>query len=139
MKVYIAGSSNEIGRVLRAVDACGVGGIEVTCTWPAVVAATPGGANPADATKVERCGWSNTDLLEVAAADLLWFLVPTAPNVTRGAWVEAGYAIGKDKLLVFSKENTKQSVFCALGDEFGDDVAALVHILEILTARKAGR
>lgn len=138
MRLYIAASSAETERVGMALGAAAAIGLEIVCTWPAVVAATPGGANPLNASRESRFGWSSQDLSEVAAADVLWFLVPTGAT-TRGAWVEAGFAYASGKLLVFSGENTKQSVFCALGEEFTTDADALEWIGRVARDRKSLR
>lgn len=125
-KVYVAAAAtgDEGARVDLAIAALKAHGFVVTCTWPEVVANTPGGANPRHATHDERRAWTTQDLLEIDQADALWFLVPTTPIATRGAWFEAGYAYSNNKYVVFSGD-TKQSVFCALGYEFSTDDAAL--------------
>jgi nucleoside 2-deoxyribosyltransferase len=127
--VYVAGASSEIERAKTAIERLGLAGIEVTSTWPNVVASF-GDANPATATLSERNGWSAADLEQVGAADLLWFLVPGDGATTRGGWLEAGFAHAKGKTLVFSGE-TSQSIFCALGAEFGSDVDAFATICRI--------
>lgn len=130
MKVYVAASAapDQSDRVRAAIDALRAADITVTCTWPEIVAATPGGANPRAATDVDRAAWSAQDLKEIDAADAVWFLVPTPPATTRGAWFEVGYAHAKGKRVVFSGD-TKQSVFCALGHEFVTDEAALLRLI----------
>jgi hypothetical protein len=136
--VYVAASAggDSYPRVTAAIAALRAEGFTVTCTWPEVVAATPGGANPRDATVLQRRGWSTTDLAEIDAADALWFLVPEMPATTRGAWFEAGYAYSSHKHVVFSGD-TKQSVFCALGVEFSSDAAALAHLRWLRSATYA--
>lgn len=126
--VYIAASAggDSYPRVTAAIAALRADGFEVTCTWPEVVA-NVGNANPRDATTIERRGWSVQDLAEVDAADAVWFLVPSLPATTRGAWFEAGYAYSEQKHLVFSGDS-KQSVFCALGAEFETDAGAIAHL-----------
>lgn len=127
--VYVAAAAtgDQVERVAAAIHALRALGFVVTCTWPDVVANTPGGANPRDATDESRRGWSTQDLNEIDAADAIWFLVPTPPSTTRGAWFEAGYAYSEHKHLIFSGD-TKQSVFCALGLEFKSDEAALSQL-----------
>lgn len=131
-KVYIAGSSYEIDRAERAVAALIDRGVHVTSSWPRVVR-TVGNPNPRGATVSDRFRWSVDDLAQVRDADLLWFLVPpiSPPEAhTRGGWVEAGYAMGLGKVVIFSGD-TKQSIFCALGYEVVEDVDALRVISEI--------
>ena len=60
-KVYVAGSSLELQRAELAIAALERRGIIVTSTWPIVVRDTPGGANPADATREERSRWSRSE------------------------------------------------------------------------------
>jgi nucleoside 2-deoxyribosyltransferase len=128
-KVYVAAAAtgDEGARVDLAIAALKAHGFVVTCSWPEVVANTAGGANPRNASHDERRTWTTQDLLEIDQADALWFLVPSTPTTTRGAWFEAGYAYASNKYLVFSGD-TKQSVFCALGYEFSTDDAALRHL-----------
>lgn len=127
IRVYVAAAATETARVAAAIQLLREAGHVVTCTWPEVVAATPGGSNPRDASRHDRHGWSRQDLHEVCGAGVLWMLVPTLPAVTRGAWFEAGFAHACGKTLVFSGD-TKQSVFCALGEEFADDMDAFKYI-----------
>ena len=133
LRVYVAGGSDSMPRVQHAVARLRALGITIASTWLDVVTATPGGANPRDASEETRAGWSQTDLNEVAGADLLWFLTPS-PGVTRGAWVELGYALATGKTAVCSGD-TKQSVFCALAHEFGTDDEAIDFIVKYAGCR----
>lgn len=126
MKIYVAGSSADMPRINAAIASLRAAGHEIGCTWPGIVASV-GDANPVNAPTSDRAGWSAQDLSEVLDADLVWFLVPPRDVPTRGAWVEAGYALGHDMTVVFSGE-TKQSVFTALGREFESDAEALEWI-----------
>lgn len=136
--VYIAAASDaaSAARVRAAIAVLYAHRFVITCTWPEVVAATPGGANPRDASDIERRGWSAQDLLEVDAAHAVWFLVPEMPTTTRGAWFEAGYAYAEKKHVVFSGD-TKQSVFCSLGTECISDEAAIRYLLAAREAHDA--
>jgi nucleoside 2-deoxyribosyltransferase len=136
MKIYIAACANgaELERAKRMVAAARSAGLDVVCTWPEIVT-TVGDANPRNATCAQREGWAAQDLREVGEADVLWFLVPTPPATTRGAWLEAGYAHALGKLLVFSGD-TAQSVFAALGEEFDSDDSAL-EFLKVVAAERA--
>lgn len=134
--IYIAGAAAEIDRVEHVIEAARQLGLDVICTWPGIVRKTPGGSNPRDASVEQREGWSSQDIREVAEADCFWFLVPQAQ--TRGAWVEAGFAIANGKHVVFSGD-TKQSIFCALGEEFEDDHTALRYIARIARDRADAR
>jgi nucleoside 2-deoxyribosyltransferase len=132
VKIYVAASADprESARVSAIIQLLRADGFIVTCTWPEVVAATPGGSNPRDASDTDRRSWSVTDLDEIDASDAVLFLVPEPPLTTRGAWFESGYAYAGDKHLVFSGD-TKQSVFCALGHEYGSDFAAVAKLREL--------
>lgn len=133
LRVYIAASSAELVRVHASVAALRKHEVDVVSTWPDIVAATQGGANPADANKVERLSWSSQDLFEVTTADVLLFLVPRS-GTTRGAWFEAGAAWSHGLHLIFAG-STKQSVFCATGEEFDHDTEALARVIEMARRR----
>lgn len=128
-KVYVAGSSLELDRVDRAVAALENAGIIVTSTWPISVR-DAGTGNPIGATREQRVNWTITDLAQVRAAELFWFLVPPRDVATRGAWMEAGYALAKGRVCIFSGD-TKQSIFSAVAYEYADDAAALMLILRL--------
>lgn len=125
MKVYIAGSSQgeEAERVAWATRLLADRGIEATNTWAQTIAKV-GDANPRNAGVDHRFEWAAQCLKEIDAADAVWFLVPSLPTMTRGAWTEIGYAFAMHKEIVCSGD-TAQSIFCALGDEYEDDELAL--------------
>jgi len=126
LKVYLAGSTQDIERVKRWKGALVSVGVEVVSTWIEVIEKV-GGANPRGATKVQRADWSTTDLAEVASADVLWFLVPPADKATRGAWLEFGYAVARHITLI-SSGDTRQSIFTAMGIELETDEDAFYLI-----------
>lgn len=130
--VYVAAAAtpDSMARVHRVAGRLRELGFGVSCTWPEVVAATPGGSNPRDASVAERHSWSAQDLLEIEQSDAVLFLVPALPMTTRGAWFESGFAFAKDKHLAFAGD-TKQSVFCALGVEFSSDDDAIAHLVRV--------
>lgn len=134
-KVYVAGSSAELDRAERAIADLEARGVAVTSTWPRSVT-NVGESNPAHASRSDRARWAITCLHEVREADLVWMLVPSRAHPTRGAWLEAGYALARGKVVVFSGE-TAQSIFGALGYEFDHpdpevaDAAALALIVKI--------
>jgi hypothetical protein len=133
--VYVAAGSGDVeaARVAAAIATLRSQGFIVTSTWPDVVAAN-GGGNPRNASHEQRRGWTTQDLNEIDAADAIWFLVPSPPSTTRGAWFEAGYAYSEKKHLLFSGD-TKQSVFCALGIEFETDAAAIAYLHQLRVER----
>lgn len=136
--VYVAAGSSETdaARVRVAIAWLKSHGFVVTATWPETIAKV-GDANPRRASSADRRGWSTQDLNEIDAADAVWFLVPSLPSTTRGAWFEAGYAFSEKKHLLFSGD-TKQSVFCALGVEFDGDHAAIFHLRDLRGDFKIG-
>jgi hypothetical protein len=131
-KVYVAGSSAELERCEAAIALLEASGVHVTSTWPIVVR-DHGGGNPRDASRDRRRLFSVADLGQVREADLVWVLVPPLDCPTRGAWLEAGYAHGLGKLVVFSGD-TLQSIFCATGNEFADDASAFEFVQRICDA-----
>lgn len=121
MKVYVAGSSAEMERAKSASIWLMNHGFAVVSTWIQSIECNQNGIpNPRNAFTAQRRTWSEVDLEEVRSADLIWFLVPGPKYTTRGAWLEAGFSIALDKVIVFSGD-TKSSIFCALGKEFDDD------------------
>src|SRR3990172_10738927 len=122
--VYIAASTqlSQRERAQHWVNHLALAGVRVVSTWLTVVDVV-GSANPRDASPEERLQWTANCLREVRECDLLWFLVPPADVLTRGAWAEVGDAVATDKLLV-SSGDTKQSIFCALGEERPEDLEA---------------
>jgi hypothetical protein len=130
--VYVAASSNEIDRAQRWIDMLGKAGIECTSTWIESIKKV-GESNPYDATPEVRRTYASENESCVRSSDLLWFLVPApiAPNNHgRGGYYEAGMAKSIGKVLVFSGD-TRQSVFCAHGIEFVEDIDAFAHICKL--------
>lgn len=128
-RVYLAGASapGQMDRVSAWSSRLTESGADVVSTWPAHVAAA-GSGNPRDAPTAQRRAWSGGDLRELGSAAVLWVLVPPAGVPTRGAWFEAGYAYAMAMAIVVSGD-TKQSVFCALADEYQDDEDAFGMVL----------
>jgi len=127
MKVYVAASSQDMERARLWMERLGDFGVDVTSNWVNTIQAV-GIANPREATNWQRRNWSHEDLVGVDEADMLWFLVPEKAN-GRGAYFEAGYALGVGKHLVFSGD-TRQSIFCGLGKEFMTDDDAFNSIID---------
>lgn len=125
-RVYVAGSSHELARARRWMDRLREEGFEITHDWVTEIE-NVGQANPPDATPQQRHDWAVNDLNRVADADILWLLAP-AEGEGRGAYAELGTAYTLGREIVVSGP-TKQSIFCALGEEFPDDEAAFAYIL----------
>ncbi len=127
--VYVAASALELDRAARAIAMLEAAGIRVVSTWIQSIAAAGGVSNPRDVSAAQRRAWSVADFDELMVADVLWFLAPSTP--TRGAWAELGCAYALSKRIVCSGD-TGQSIFCALGEEYADDGAALTAIVTLL-------
>lgn len=130
MKIYIAAASLEIARAERACIDLIHNGLEVTSTWMNQIRQV-GSANPRDATDWQRASWAVQCLREVAASDVLWFLVPPADTATAGGWAELATAYVLPFASIVSSGDTKRSIFCALGAEFATDAAALFYLLSL--------
>lgn len=133
LRVYIAASSAELVRVHASIATLRKSGVDVVSTWTDVIAATPGGANPVDANKVARLGWSSQDLFEVVTADVMLMLMPRT-GATFGGGFESGAAWSHGLHLIFAGA-TKRSVFCSTGEEFEHDTEALAHVIEMARRR----
>lgn len=132
IKVYIAGSSDDLPRVKAAMAAATAAGLTVVSTWVGHVEKA-GDGNPRWATNEQRWRWASTDLDGVGDSDVIWLLF--APKF--GAGAEWGYARAMGKIQITSGD-TKRSIFCALGHEFETDEAALAFLLTI-KERKHGQ
>jgi hypothetical protein len=126
VRVYVAAASSEMDRAARWMDELEAAGVEVTSDWVSIIT-TVGTANPREASQSARREWAVDDLSGVVDADLVWFLAPEAAPA-RGAYFEIGYAWGMGIDVVVSGD-TRQSIFCAVGEEFDDDLAAYEYIL----------
>jgi hypothetical protein len=128
-KVYVAGASapSEMDKVEHWSGRLVAAGADVVSTWVSNVRKV-GAGNPRTASAAERKSWSLADLAEVTEARLLWALVPPPEVQSRGAWVEIGWAYGLAKMVVLSGD-TRQSIFCALGDEYEDHETAFNAVL----------
>ena len=129
LRVYVAASALEIERARAAMAALRAAGVRVTSTWIASIEAA-GASNPRDASPEQRRAWSMSDLAEIRAADVLWLLAPAATAPTRGAWTELGFMYALGRRIVCSGD-TRQSIFCALGEEYDSDEHALAAIVEL--------
>lgn len=129
MRVYVAGSSAEIDRAEQVMQAIERAGHVVVSTWTEDIASV-GEANPRDASAEERRGWARGCLRQVGGSDALVFLVPREPATTRGGWAEMAYAF-RSQIPILCSGDTKQSVFCALGDEVELDAEIVPWLEEI--------
>lgn len=133
MRVYIAGSSKptERARAKRWHTSLRKLGVEVTSTWIESVE-KHGAGNPREMSISEREACARSCIDGVRAADLLWLLVPPLEAPSRGAWFELGLmyeASSRALPSMICSGDTKQSIFCALGQECIDDAEAFVEVL----------
>lgn len=127
-KIYLAGSSLEMLRAKRWKAALIEAGFEVVSTWIESIEEV-GQANPRHATYKERFARSTTDLAELRSARWAWFLVPSIHKPTKGMWVELGVAYEfRDSIRLVSSGDTRQSIFCALTNEFQTDEEAFIFL-----------
>lgn len=134
MKLYLAASSAEIERATEWCAKLRHAGITVTSTWIDTIRLV-GAANPRDANDEKRASWVKADFAEIDDADALWLLVPAADAPTRGAWIELGYAWSRRKAIVCSGD-TRQSIFCVVGDEYETDERAFGEICRAFRMRQ---
>lgn len=139
--VYIAAASSDIERVIRVRAQLVAGGLAITSRWIDEVKAT--GANPDDDT--ERRRRVNADKADVRKSDVVLFLVPHGfyyldgdrvmssghEHSTRGAWFEIGYAdgLGIPFVAVAPRKTLIKSIFTSIGEEFENDVDAVIRLL----------
>lgn len=108
MKVFVAGSSREPGRVRAAFDAVRAAGHEVALDWLAVIDAHDGRANEG-LTEYERIVASNNDLQAIRESNLFWYLLPEGED-SKGARTEFGYALAHIHVIT-SGNGREQSIF----------------------------
>ncbi len=145
MRIYLAGSSNELDLCAGYMDRLRAAGHTITVDWVAnirEVAAKNGfdnSANPREASEVDRQKWSFDDLSGVESADLIWLLVPQVGG--KGCWVELGYAIAmvrfadatarvRDKHTIVVSGDYKTCIFTSRADaQFETHEEALSSII----------
>lgn len=93
MKIYVAGSSAELDRIVRVRDRLISNGHTITEDWPSkVLAHIATGRAVNDLTPEDRRAAADADYAGVASADRVVLLVPRRPIATAGAWWEGGVA-----------------------------------------------
>jgi nucleoside 2-deoxyribosyltransferase len=116
MRIYVAGSSDQLERVEDAMIALERKGHTICHDWVTPVKQV-GEANPPDASLYARLRWARDDLAGVDSAQVLWVLMPSKEGF--GAGVELGYAIAKGIPIVVSGCHTR-SIFTAFATECFD-------------------
>ena len=128
--IYLAASGDDMDRAAHWFNHLTLAGITCTSGWMQAISDNGNVANPRDASREERLKWSDQNLNKIAQADVLWYLVsPTAHG--RGGYYESGYATALGKIVIFSGD-TLQSIFCAKGSEYVDDLAAFAKVCRLI-------
>lgn len=137
-RVYLAGASRELPRVLRYVRLLEASGLVVlTYRWWDAVAAH-GVDKDSELTKEEARRHASADLRGVESADVLWCLWPEVFSVA--APLELGYALGRRTATVVSGAKSHECIFTALADyrDTSDDLG-LIETLRIAKAHYTSR
>lgn len=119
MRVYVAGSSDELDRVEWAEAHLRGRGIEVVSCWTCEVRAQRTG-NPTE-QDIRRAA-ARMCLDGVRQADLVWVLMPL--RCSHGAFLEFGVALATGTQIVVSGD-THRSIFCSVVEEHETDAMAL--------------
>ena len=126
MRIYIAGSSDELDRASKWIEMLRVSGLDVTHDWPAMVRDV-GEGNPKGATSEDRRGWATSCVEAVRDANLLWLLMPIKTSF--GAFSELGIAIERQTPIVVSGPLLHRSIFTDLADRvYADDQMAFACV-----------
>jgi nucleoside 2-deoxyribosyltransferase len=130
VRVYVAGSSEQLDRVEAAMSALEERGHSIAHDWVTPVR-TVGEANPPYGSLYARLKWARDDLAGVDSAQVLWVLMPSKEGF--GAGVELGYAIARGIPIVCSGSCSK-SIFTAFATlcTDRDDQALDQYFQEIL-------
>lgn len=112
MKIYLAGSSQEIDIIESYASRLAFAGWEITYSWWEIIKEERASGITSDAdldidymVKVAR-----EERDSVMASDVLWLLAPEKPS--RGCWVELGIALGRQTTLdhLFPEESGREIV-----------------------------
>ena len=140
MKLYIAGSSQELSRARRWHEfARQRKQLIVVSNWVETIQAHGGITNPLDDDA--RINLALTNLEQVDRCDVFWLLNPQRPTI--GAWVELGRALSPTRRIiqrpchVFVSGGAKQTIFTALTTEVAADADAFECILKLAAERDA--
>ena len=133
MKIYVAGASGEIERARQFFSSVRELGHEITFDWVPSVEQNP--LPESQLPVAVRRSAAQVDLAGVRGADLLVMLVPHEAIVSRGAWVELGYALGMRAVTDRAPKiwcvglAAMISIFTELADErYFSDAAALAAL-----------
>lgn len=127
LRVYVAGASAEVDMCAEFIERLRDTDVEITHDWTMSVRAN-GGAAEASMPTVDRMAMATADFAGVAAADVLWILVPACTTI--GAWVELGYAKGLGIPIIASGEHSRRTIFTEFCRRFATHEEALRHLVE---------
>jgi hypothetical protein len=141
LSVYVAAASGEIERARRWTKALRDAGVEPTNKWIESIdsmrtdTTSDNLANPREPEyDAYRLNAAQQNVKDIRSASVFWYLVSeTEPG--RGGYFETGIAHANGSVLIFSGD-TRQSVFCALGREYVDDMAAFCEVVRICHQEK---
>lgn len=103
-------------------------GHRVTYDW--LDAIEQAGTSNDGLTEAEQRMHSRKDLSAILKSDLVWMLAPR--SITRGGWVEFGFALGRSIPTVISGVHRKKCIYHALAARSVQDSQALDAIEELL-------
>lgn len=136
MKVYVAGSSNDLERVRAAQRRLRVAGAEISFDWTLdIELARVSGKTDADLSEPQRAVASIGCLDGVRLARVFWLLAPPAHAPSRGAWGELGYAIAlaerdPNRTILVSGPGARETIFTSHPLVTSGDDASVAEFLE---------
>lgn len=131
--VYVAGSSAEIDRAKKWMDALRAKGIPVTSTWVENVT-NVGAANPRDASIEDKQKWCLQDVRECLGSKALWLLMPIGPH-SFGATYEFAFFTAlhdQDAQTSIVSGDYKRSIFTSFSTCFDTDEEAFEAICKLI-------
>lgn len=132
MKVYLAGASSELPRVLKYAAELEKRGVTLTYPWWRDVQ-KHGPGNDGTLTREAQEQYARADLRGVEDADVVWALWPSGRSM--GAPFEVGYATAIGQSVVATGERAHECIFLAMADyrDISDDLG-LVEVMRLLGA-----
>lgn len=126
LNVYVAGASAEVEMVVIYMTKLREGGVHITHDWTPDVL-RQGGAADALVPSAERLRMVSADFAGVAAADILWLVVPASDSI--GCWAELGYAHGVGTPIIASGPCVMRTIFTEFALQFTTHDDALAYLL----------
>lgn len=132
LRIYVAGASAEVDMVAGYIGRLRNAGAVITHDWTPSVRGSCGAAD-VDMSAGLRMSLVSGDLAGIAAADVMWLLVPEATTI--GAWVELGYARGLGIPVHVSGPRSRCTIFTEFCVHHETHGAAFAHLSQM--ARRA--